>query len=74
MNDIKQDLKMFFVDYCPYGAKYRKRTVLWCNIDLSLNLCLGKGKCSGMENRRHIYSIGNGSKKYKHLNSAYEKS
>ena len=65
---------MFFVDYCGYGMNYRKRTVLWSNVDLKLELCKGKGKCQGMINNRHIYSIGNGSKKYKQLNNAYERS
>jgi hypothetical protein len=53
---------------------YRKRTVLWCNVDLNLNLCLGRGKCLGMDGNRHIGSVGNGSKKYKRVTNAYEKS
>ena len=65
---------MFFVDYCSYGMKYRKRTVLWSNVDLKLELCKKKGKCPGMINNRHIYNIGNNSKLYKSVNNAYEKS
>ena len=73
MNDIRPNLKMFFVDYCRYGMNYRKRTVLWSNVDLQLNLCLGKGKCSGMKDRRHIQSIGNGILKYNPINSIHLK-
>jgi hypothetical protein len=47
---------------------------LWSNVDLNLNLCLGKGKCEGMEGNRHIASVGNGSKKYRQLSNAFEKS
>ncbi len=52
------------VDYCAYGKPYRKRTALWSNVTLTLNLCEGVGLCASMDGRKHIGSCGNGTKKY----------
>ena len=65
MENIRPGLRKTFVDYCFYGKPYRKRTVLWSNIQLKLGLCQGKGKCKSMENGKHIGSVGNGSSNYK---------
>lgn len=65
MESIRSGLASSFVDYCPYGKPYRKRTILWSNISLPLlKKCPGKGKCNQMNEGKHIGSCGNGSKMY----------
>ena len=64
MNSIRPGLNQYFVDYCAYGALYRKRTVLWSNIKLHMGLCAGAGKCPGMKGNKHIHSVGNGNAEY----------
>lgn len=39
MNNIRPNLNSYMVDYCYYGKPYRKRTILWSNIPLKLNMC-----------------------------------
>ena len=75
METIRPGLKSYFVDYCAYGKSYRKRTILWSNIELKLNLCAGKGKCPAMEKLKHKGSVGNGTKKYnaERISSVWEK-
>ena len=48
------------VDYCHYGAKYRKRTRLWNNIDFVGSLCGGPGTCPHMVGRRHVSTAQQG--------------
>lgn len=61
MPDIRPNLSSYLVDYCCYGAPYRKRTILWSNMDLSsLRLCQGIGKCPSIVGRQHLGSVGNG--------------
>lgn len=64
MENIKPGLNKYFVDYCCYGKPYRKRTVLWSNRELQLELCKGKGKCGQMIEGKHKESVGNGRDKY----------
>ena len=75
MESIRPDILSFFVDYCPYGKPYRKRTILWSNHILKLKICSGPGKCGAMEGRKHIGSCGNGTKKYNSvgISSVWEK-
>ena len=75
METIRPNLDHTFVDYCAYGKPYRKRTILWSNILLQLELCAGKGKCNQMENGKHIGSCGNGTRRYNQVNihSVWEK-
>lgn len=75
MEDIRPNLKSFLVDYCAYGKPYRKRTILWSNIDLDLKLCSGKGLCSAMNGSKHKGSVGNGTTKYNSvgISSIWEK-
>jgi len=75
METIRPGLKSYFVDYCAYGKSYRKRTILWSNINLDLKLCSGKGNCPAMEKSRHKGSVGNGTKKYnaERISSVWEK-
>jgi site-specific DNA-cytosine methylase len=54
----------FDIDYCRFGYNYRKRTRFWSNINFPNTLCLGINKCTGMINRKHKISIGNGNKIY----------
>ena len=58
MESIRPGLQMVFVDYCAYGKPYRKRTVLWSNIALTLLLCGGQGVCRQMNGCRHKGSVG----------------
>jgi site-specific DNA-cytosine methylase len=64
MESIRPNLSKYFVDYCAYGKPYRKRTVIWSNITLTLNLCGGAGVCPQMICRKHRGSCGNNSKTY----------
>ena len=75
METIRSGLKSYFVDYCAYGKSYRKRTILWSNINLDLKLCSGKGNCAAMNGSKHKGSVGNGTKKYNEegINSVWEK-
>jgi len=59
MESIRPNLNHYMVDYCYYGKPYRKRTILWSNKELQLNLCEGAGKCKSMEDNHHIANIGN---------------
>lgn len=75
MDDIRPNLQHYYVDYCVYGKPYRKRTILWSNIELHLGLCPGKAKCNKMKDGKHVGSCGNGTKKYNELqiNNVWEK-
>jgi hypothetical protein len=63
------------VDYCSYGKPYRKRTALWSNKPLTLQLCAGVGECPGMNGTKHRGSCGNGTIKYNSvgIHSIWEK-
>lgn len=75
MDDICPGLDKYFVDYCAYGKPYRKRTVFWCNVPLTLDLCAGPRVCTGMDGNKHIGSCGNGTRTYNSvgINSVWEK-
>lgn len=75
MKDIRPNLDSYLVDYCAYGKPYRKRTILWSNINLDLKLCAGKGSCPSMTGIKHNGSVGNGTTKYNPLkiSSVWEK-
>ena len=65
-----------FVDYCSYGAKYRKRTVLWSNVELDLKQCQVARCASTVFNQKtrrwkHTSSCGNG--RYTDLPSLWQK-
>ena len=62
--------RAYIADYCAYGKPYRKRTIFWSNMKLSLKLCGGIGVCDAMiksdKNKHglHKSSCGNGKDKY----------
>lgn len=64
MESIQPNLNKYFVDYCCYGKPYRKRTCLWSNIELNLQLCKGKDNCTQMIDGKHKESVGNGNSRY----------
>lgn len=75
MENIRPGLQSYFVDYCAYGKPYRKRTILWSNHPLTLNLCQGKNNCDQMIGGKHKGSCGNGTSKYNSVgvSSVWEK-
>lgn len=75
MGDIRAGLQLTMVDYCAYGKPYRKRTALWSNVPLALNLCGGVGVCTGMDGTKHRGSCGNGTREYNSvgISSVWEK-
>lgn len=75
MENIRPGLQSYFVDYCAYGKPYRKRTILWSNHPLTLNLCQGKNNCDQMIDGKHKGSCGNGTSKYNSVgvSSVWEK-
>ncbi len=54
-------------DFCRYGKPFRKRTRLWNNASLSLQLC--NKECGQMINNRHIGSAGCGGRGQGHSKS-----
>ena len=44
---------MRVVDYCRYGAPYRKRTALWTNTDYTPSRPLCRYDCQASTGRRH---------------------
>ena len=48
------------VDYCCYGAKYKKRTRIWTNVSLAGRLCPGPNVCPHMVGRRHVCTAQQG--------------
>ena len=75
MDAIRSGLQSYYTDYCCYGKPYRKRTILWSNHPLNLQLCQGPGKCQQMSGKKHIGSCGNGTSKYNSIgvSSVWEK-
>jgi hypothetical protein len=47
-----QGLPFVLVDYCCFGAPYRKRTCIWTDAPLPSTLCAGSA-CPAMEGGRH---------------------
>jgi len=46
-------IPMRTVDYCMYGAPYRKRTALWTNTEFAPTRALCSYNCGSCEGRRH---------------------
>ena len=46
-------IPMRVVDYCMYGAPYRKRTALWTNTEFVPTRALCSYNCGSCEGRRH---------------------
>jgi len=46
-------IPMRVVDYCMYGAPYRKRTALWTNTEFAPTRALCSYNCGSCEGRRH---------------------
>ena len=67
--EFMKDLPYVDCDYCMYGKPYRKRTRIWTNKKVELNLC--NKKCGFIVDNKHIGSCGNGRKKY--CNKTYTK-
>ena len=57
---VVQGLHRVVVDYCAYGASYRKRTSLWTNVQCQFRRCEGQGKCPSMEGRAHMQTAQRG--------------
>ena len=60
-----QGLPHKFVDYCQYGCPsegfgYKKRTVIFGNIEWEPKLCPGKGKCPNMQGTYHLETAQQG--------------
>jgi len=64
MENIRPNILGYEGHYCAYGKPYRKATMFWCNVPLSLKKCSGVGSCEQMVGRKHIGSCGNGTRKY----------
>ena len=63
--DFMQGLPHKFVDYCQYGCPsegfgYKKRTVIFGNIEWTPKLCPGKGKCENMQGTYHLETAQQG--------------
>ena len=50
---VVQGLPMRVVDYCCYGASYRKRTALWTNTSFAPSRQLCRHDCAASEDGRH---------------------
>ena len=52
---------MRVVDYCMYGARYRKRTALWTNTEFTPSRPLCSHNCGSCAGRRHLERAQRGS-------------
>ena len=77
MEALRPGLSCVIVDYCAYGANYRKRTAIWHSSGLALTLetCRGAGACPAMIENRHRGSCANTTPRYNTIGSmtAWEK-
>jgi hypothetical protein len=56
MND---DIPFYVIDYCAYGYKYQKRTIVWTNVkNFKAKLCDKHHKGYDIQNHRHIINLG----------------
>ena len=51
--DFMQGIDYKVCDYCQYGFPYRKRTIIFGNIEWNPKKCPGKGKCPEMVGQYH---------------------
>ena len=51
--DFMQGIPYKVCDYCQYGFPYRKRTIIFGNIEWNPKKCPGKGKCPEMVGQYH---------------------
>jgi site-specific DNA-cytosine methylase len=58
--DFMQGIPYKVCDYCCYGFPYRKRTVIFGNIEWIPKLCPGKGKCEQMVGPYHLCTAQQG--------------
>jgi len=58
---VVQGIPMRTVDYCMYGAAYRKRTALWTNTDFEPARPLCTYNCGSCFGRRHLERAQRGS-------------
>jgi hypothetical protein len=58
---VVQSIPMRAVDYCKYGARYRKRTALWTNTDFEPSCPLCAYVCAACVGRRHTERAQRGS-------------
>ena len=57
---VVQGIPMRVLDYCQYGAPYRKRTAIWTNTDWVPSKSLCRQNCASMEGTRHRASAQQG--------------
>jgi hypothetical protein len=59
--DVVAGIPMRVVDYCKYGAPYRKRTALWTNTEFMPSQPLCAYDCGSCVGRKHIEHAQRGS-------------
>jgi hypothetical protein len=58
---VVSGIPMRTVDYCMYGAAYRKRTALWTNTEFTPSRLLCAHNCGSCVGRRHLERAQRGS-------------
>jgi len=56
---MNEDIPFYVVDYCAYGYKYQKRTIIWTNIkNFKAKLCNKNHNGYDKNNNKHIIQLG----------------